>query len=55
MRSKGHLAFASAIPEWEAAGVKVIPVFSEEGQGYVQDKFAKVRRRRKVKKRESIV
>lgn len=41
VRSKAHLAFADSIPAWEAAGVKVIPVFSEEGQGYVQDAFAK--------------
>lgn len=40
-RDKQHLAFASSIPAWEAAGVKVVPVFSQEGQGYVQDAFAK--------------
>lgn len=42
VRSPAHLAFASAIPAWEAAGVKVHTVFSEQGQGYVQDAFAKV-------------
>lgn len=42
VRSPDHLAFAAAIPQWEAAGVKVVPVFSESGKGYVQDVFAKV-------------
>jgi hypothetical protein len=44
VRSQAHLAFADRIPQWEAAGVKVIPVLSEAGQGYVQDAFAKVGR-----------
>lgn len=42
VRSPAHQAFASSIPAWEAAGVKVHTVFSEQGQGYVQDAFAKV-------------
>ena len=41
-RSPQHMAFASAVPAWEAAGVRVIPVYSEQGGGYVQDAFAKV-------------
>lgn len=45
-RSPAHLAYASSIPSWEAAGVKVIPVFSEQGGGYVQDAFSKVGCRR---------
>lgn len=40
-RSAAHMAYADAIPSWEAAGIKVIPVFSSEGHGYVQDAFAK--------------
>jgi NAD(P)H-flavin reductase len=44
VRSQAHLAFADRVPQWEAAGVKVIPVLSEAGQGYVQDAFAKVRK-----------
>lgn len=35
------LAFKDSLPAWEAAGVEVVPVFSEEGQGYVQDAFAR--------------
>lgn len=42
VRSKDWVAFADSIPQWEAAGVKVIPVYSEQGGGYVQDAFAKV-------------
>lgn len=41
VRSQEHLAFAADIPRWEAAGVKVVPVLSETGAGYVQDAFAK--------------
>ncbi|PRW56790.1 hypothetical protein C2E21_4721 [Chlorella sorokiniana] len=41
VRSPAHQAFAASIPAWEAAGVKVHTVFSEQGQGYVQDAFAK--------------
>ncbi|PSC71452.1 hypothetical protein C2E20_5041 [Micractinium conductrix] len=41
VRSPAHQAFADAIPAWQAAGVKVVPVFSGQGQGYVQDAFAK--------------
>ncbi|KAL4858436.1 Fruit protein [Chlorella vulgaris] len=41
VRSKDWVAFADSIPQWEAAGVKVIPVYSEQGGGYVQDAFAK--------------
>lgn len=39
------MAYRERVPEWEAAGIKVKPVFSEEGQGYVQDALAKVRGR----------
>ena len=35
-RTKDHLAYASSIPGWEAAGIEVRPVFSEAGEGYVQ-------------------
>ena len=35
------MAFAASIPAWEAAGVQVVPVFSEAGDGYVQDAFAR--------------
>ena len=30
--------------DWAAANVKVVPVFSVDGRGYVQDVFAKVGR-----------
>jgi hypothetical protein len=33
-------AYRALIPAWEAAGVKVIPVHSDAGAGYVQDAFA---------------
>ena len=35
-------AYKDLVPLWEAAGIKVIHVYSDEGQGYVQDAFAKV-------------
>jgi ferredoxin-NADP reductase len=28
------------IPEWEEKGIKVVKVFAERGEGYVQDAFA---------------
>ncbi len=40
-RSPDHMAYKERTADWEAAGVKVIPVFSEDGQGYVQDALAK--------------
>jgi ferredoxin-NADP reductase len=33
-------AYRALVPAWEAAGVKVIPVHSDAGHGYVQDAFA---------------
>ncbi|KAF8060585.1 zinc finger CCCH domain-containing protein 40 [Scenedesmus sp. PABB004] len=41
-RDADHTAYAGAIPAWEAAGVKVVQVFSNGGAGekYVQDVFA---------------
>lgn len=40
--SPAQLAFSADIPRWEAEhGVKVIPVLSVDGQGYVQDVFAR--------------
>jgi hypothetical protein len=41
-RSPEAMAYRERVPEWEAAGVKVVPVFSEKGEGYVQDALAKV-------------
>lgn len=41
-RSPEHMAFKEDIPEWEKSGVKVIPVYSNDGEGFVQDIFLKV-------------
>lgn len=35
-------AYKSIIPQWEAAGVEVVSVYSADGKGYVQDVFEKV-------------
>lgn len=35
-------AYKDNISEWEAAGVQVVPVYSADGNGYVQDVFEKV-------------
>ena len=35
-------AYADAVPQWEAAGIKVKHVFSDDGHGYVQDAFQQV-------------
>ena len=35
-------AFKDLIPSWEATGVQVVPVYSSDGRGYVQDVFEKV-------------
>lgn len=40
-RTLDHMAFKDRIPEWERAGVKVVKVLSEEGEGYVQEVFEK--------------
>ena len=41
-RSAAATAFADEIEQqWRAAGVRVIPVYSDEGDDYVQDVFAK--------------
>ena len=34
-------AYKELLPEWEAAGIKVINVFSDDGHGYIQDAFEK--------------
>lgn len=43
-RTPEAMAYRERVPEWEAAGVNVVQVFSDNGGGYVQDKFAAVRR-----------
>jgi hypothetical protein len=40
-KSPEAMAFRERVTEWEAAGIKVVPVFSEKGEGYVQDALAK--------------
>jgi ferredoxin-NADP reductase len=40
-RSAAATAFAAEEAQWRAAGVRVIPVYSDEGEDYVQDVFAK--------------
>ena len=43
-RTPEAMAYRERVAEWEAAGVKVVPVYSEKGEGYVQDVFSKVGR-----------
>eukprot|EP01026_Neomeris_dumetosa_P060473 TRINITY_DN5703_c0_g1_i1.p2 TRINITY_DN5703_c0_g1~~TRINITY_DN5703_c0_g1_i1.p2 ORF type:complete len:267 (-),score=29.45 TRINITY_DN5703_c0_g1_i1:78-878(-) len=38
--NKACMAYQDLFPEWEQKGVKIIPVFSEKDQKYVQDIFA---------------
>ena len=40
-RSPSATAFASEAAAWRAAGVRVIPVHSDDADDYVQDVFAK--------------
>ncbi|GAB4823535.1 hypothetical protein N2152v2_010581 [Parachlorella kessleri] len=40
-RTPEAMAYRERVAEWEAAGVKVVPVYSEKGEGYVQDVFSK--------------
>ena len=40
-RSAAATAFADEEAQWRAAGVRVIPVYSDEGDDYVQDVFAR--------------
>lgn len=41
VRSPAAMAYSALLPGWEKDhGVKVIPVYSEGGKGYVQDAFA---------------
>lgn len=40
-RSAAATAFAAEEEQWRAAGVRVIPVYSDEGEDYVQDVFAR--------------
>ena len=40
-RSAAATAFAAEEAQWRAAGVRVIPVYSDEGEDYVQDVFAR--------------
>lgn len=40
-RSAAATAFLEEEAQWRAAGVRVIPVYSDEGEDYVQDVFAK--------------
>jgi NAD(P)H-flavin reductase len=40
-RSPASTAFAGEVDAWRAAGVRVIPVYSDDGDDYVQDVFAK--------------
>lgn len=35
--------FMDIIPKWEAMGVQVLPVYSADGNGYVQDVFEQAR------------
>ncbi|GMH41348.1 hypothetical protein BSKO_09258 [Bryopsis sp. KO-2023] len=38
-RNKALMAMSDSLSSWEDLGVKVVPVFSEEGKGYVQNVF----------------
>ncbi|KAG2425119.1 hypothetical protein HYH02_015063 [Chlamydomonas schloesseri] len=38
-RNQESTAYRELLPQWEAAGVKVVPVYSESKQGYVHDVF----------------
>lgn len=38
-RNKTLMAFDDSFSEWESLGVKVVPVFSQDGNGYVQEVF----------------
>ncbi|KAG2422477.1 hypothetical protein HXX76_016001 [Chlamydomonas incerta] len=38
-RNSDSTAYRELIPKWEAAGVKVVPVYSESQQGYIHDVF----------------
>jgi len=40
-RSAAATAFAAEEAQWRAAGVRVIPVYSDDGDDYVQDVFAR--------------
>lgn len=39
--NKDRTAYLDQVPSWEAQGIKVKHVFSDDGQGYVQDAFEK--------------
>ena len=42
VRNTAAMAYADKLAGWEAEyGVRVVPVYSEEGKGYVQDAFAR--------------
>ena len=47
-RTPAHAAYADAFAAWEAAGVSVLPIYSQEGGGYVQDAFMQVGGRGRV-------
>lgn len=40
-KDTAHMAYLKRIPEWELKGVQVVKVFSERGEGYVQDVYSK--------------
>ena len=41
-RNADQMAYADQLNDWKEAGVAVVPVMSEDGNGYVQDVFKAV-------------